>query len=199
MTILNRKAMKTILIILSVFLLLGCRTKVIKKEKLKSEESTEIQIDKKTDSLQQKKEEKKEVKKSEISEQKKDSSTEIEVTGKAETGKPIEIYDIQNGDTLQTVKVTGNADVHIKTKRSNSENKKKENSEFISENLLEKYARAAVKEKNLVKAGKTIKNTAKDLKVTDTSTGIYITAIVLGAVAIIMFFIFIYFKKNKKQ
>jgi len=191
--------MKTILIILSVFFLLGCRSKITKKEKLKSEESTEIQIEKKSDSLQQNKEVKKEIKKSEVSERKKDTSTEIEVTGKAETGKPIEIYDIQDGDTLQALKVTGNADVHIKSKRSNSDSFKKENSEVESENLLEKLSRAAVKEKNLVKAGKAIKNSAKDLKVTDTSTGIYITAITLGTVAIIVLIIFLYFKKNKKD
>ncbi|WDF45239.1 hypothetical protein PQ459_10045 [Chryseobacterium sp. KACC 21268] len=191
--------MKTLLLILSIFVLFGCRTKVTKKEKFKSEEYSEIQITKKSDSLIQEKDQKKEVKKSESSDQKKESATEIEIKGKAETGKPLEIFDIENGDTIQALTVTGNADVKFKSKRSNSDKSKRSNSESESENLLEKYARAAVKEENLKKAGKSIQNSAKDLKTTDTTTGIYITAIILGAIAIIMTFIFIYFKKNKKD
>lgn len=195
---LKQRKMKLTLVILSIFVLLGCRTKLNKKEKFKSEEITEVQFTKKADSLIQENEQKKEVKKSESSEQKKESSTEIEVKGKAETGKPIEIYDIEDGDTIQALTITGNADVKFKTKRSNSDKSKKEKTESVSENLLEKYSRAAVKEENLKKAGKRINNSAKSLKTTDTSTGIYITAIVLGAVAIVVLFIFIYFKKNNK-
>lgn len=190
--------MKEILLILSFFCLLGCRTKTTKKEKFKSAEYSEMKFEKKADSLVQEKEEKKESKKIEISDQKKQSETDIEIKGKSETGKPLEIFDIENGDTLQVLKVTGNAEVFLKTKRSNSEIKKTEKSESVSQNALEKLSRAVVKEDNLKKAGKTVKQSAKDLKVTDTSTGIYITAIVLGAVAIVMFFVFIYFKKNKK-
>lgn len=190
--------MKAIILILSILCILGCRTKTFKKEKFKSDEYSEIKIDKKTDSLVQEKEHKKDVKKTESSEQKKESSTEIEVDGKAETGKPLEIYDIDNGDTLQALTVTGNADVKFKTKRSNSELKKTEKSESESQNALEKLSRAVVKEENLKKTGKEINKKAKDLKFTDTSTGIYITAIALGVVAIVMLFLFIYFKKRKE-
>lgn len=188
--------MKAILIILSIFCLLGCRTKITKKEKIKSEEYSEMKFEKKLDSLVQKKEEKKESKKTEISNQKKESESNIEIKGKSETGKPLEIFDIENGDTLQVLKVIGNAEVFMKTKRSNSEIKKAEKSESEYQNVLEKVSRAVVKEENLKKAGTEINKKAKDLKVTDTSTGIYITVISLGAVAIVMFFIFMYFKKK---
>ncbi len=190
--------MKTTITIISLFLLFGCRTKVSTKEKEVTEQKTEIQIEKKIDSEAQEKEKKSETKKSDIQEQKKDSQTEINIKGKAETDKPIEFYDVENGDTLHTIKVIGNADVIINTKRSSTNNTMVEKVESSSQNIIEKISREVVKEKNLVKAGQTIKKTAKEVKITDTSTGIYITTICLGAVAIVMIFLFIYFK-NRKQ
>lgn len=190
--------MKATLTIISILFLFGCRTKITSKEKEKTDEKIEIQIDRKYEVHENVTNQKTETKKDEIQEKKKESSTDIEIKGKAESGKPLEIYDIQNGDTIQSLTVIGNASINFKSKRSNSDNSKKEISESETQNIIEKISREVVKEKNLVKAGKTIKKSAKDLKVKDMSTGTYITAIVLGSSAIIMFFIFLYFKRNKQ-
>ena len=64
--------MKAKILILSVFfLLVGCRTKTVQKEKEKERLTEIVNLEKKSEIQNEKQEEKKETKKSEISEQKK--------------------------------------------------------------------------------------------------------------------------------
>lgn len=191
--------MKTKILILSVlFLLVGCRTKTVQKDKEKERLTEIVNSEVKSEVQNEKQEEKKETKKSEISEQKKQTSTETEIEGKTEIDKPFTYAETQDGDTIKTIEIIGNATFKIRTKSGNESKQYSENTKTNLENRFQNFSRSLVKEDNLKKVAKNIKKTAKNLQVTDTSTGVYLTSIVLGVVAIIMFFIFLYFKKNNK-
>ena len=191
--------MKTKILILSVlFLLVGCRTKTVQKDKEKERLTEIVNSEVKSEVQNEKQEEKKETKKSEISEQKKQISTATEIEGKTEIDKPFTYAETQDGDTIKTIEIIGNATFKIRTKSGNESKQYSENTKTNLENRFQNFSRSLVKEDNLKKVAKNIKKTAKNLQVTDTSTGVYLTSIVLGVVAIIMFFIFLYFKKNKK-
>jgi hypothetical protein len=190
--------MKALLIILSFFLISGCKSKKVLKTKSSELETVQVTTEKKEEKQIEKVEQKKETKKIDLVDQKKETQTEIEIKGKAETDKPIELYNIENGDTLQTIKVTGNADVQIRTKTNNSKQVKKENSNIESTNKLEEFAKKIVNEDNLKKTGKDIKNTAKEVT---TTTGTFWSFGLIGglsAFTILLIGIFIYFKNYRK-
>lgn len=190
--------MKTKILILSIFLILvGCRTKTVQKNK-ENERLTEIvNIEVKSEIQNEKQEDKKETKKSEISEQKNHATTETEIEGKAEIDKPFTYAETENGDTIKTIEIIGNATFKIKTKSGKESKQYSENTKTNLENRFQDFSRSLVEEENLIQVAKNIKTTAKSLKVSDASTGIYIAGIVLGAVTIVMFFLFIYFKKKR--
>lgn len=191
--------MKAKILILSIlFLLAGCRTKTVQKDKEKERLTEIVNSEVKSEVQNEKQEEKKETKKSEISEQKKQTSTDTEIEGKTEIDKPFTYTETKDGDTIKTIEIIGNATFKIKSKTGNESKQYSENTKTNLENRFQDFSRSLVKEENLKKVAKDIKKTAKKIKVTDTSTGIYITFISLGVVAIIVFFIFLYFKKNKK-
>lgn len=187
--------MKALLIILSTLLVLGCKSKKVLKTKASELETVQIISEKKEEKQIEKVEQKQETKNVDLVEQKKEAQTDIEIKGKAEDGKPIELYNIENGDTLQTIKVTGNADVSIRTKTSNSNQVKKESSVSQSKNKLEEFASSIVNEDNLKKTGKEIKNSSKEVT---TITGTFWSFAVV-AVLLILIALFIYFKKYRKQ
>lgn len=185
-----------ILMILMLILQLSCSTKRKKEtfEKRKSESSfqsvkdTLVQETNKV--VEQKKEEK--VK----TEQVKNEQSELEVKGKAETDKPVEIYDIQNGDTLQVLKVTGNADIYYKKKSSNETKETKETKEEKSENKVEKFLKKVVNENEIKAAAEEIKTKASDIKVKDTTFGVYITFFLYAVIVICLLLLFNFFNKK---
>lgn len=190
--------MKAILIILSLLLMYGCKSKKILKTKSSELETIQIVSEKKEEKQIEKVEQKQETKKVDLVDQKKENKTEIEIKGKAEVGKPLEVYNIENGDTIQAFKIIGNADVSIKTKTAKSDQVKKKNSSFRSENKLEEFAKGIVNESNLKKTGKQINDSAK--KVTTTTGTFWSFGIVFGlsTVALLIIGLLIYFKKYKK-
>jgi len=191
--------MKIIMITLSLFLILGCKTKKVLKTKSSETETVHVVTEKKEEQHIEKVEQKKEETKTDLADQKKESQTNIEVKGKAETDKPLEVYNIENGDTLQAIKVTGNAEVSIKTKTAKSDQVKKENSSSGSENKLEKFAKGIVNESNLKKAGKQINNSAKNVTTTTGTFWSFGLLGIFGVVAIVVIGLIIYFKKYRKK
>lgn len=183
--------MKALLIILSTLLVLGCKSKKVLKTKSSELETVQIISDKKEEKQIEKIEKKQEEKKVDVSDQKKENQTDIEIKGKAEDGKPIELFQIENGDTLQSIKITGNADVQIRTKTNNSQQIKKESSVSQITNKVEEFAKSIVNEDNLKKTGKEIKNSSK--KVSTINGTVWSFGIV--AVALLLIALFIYFKK----
>ncbi len=182
---------------MTLLLLVGCKAKKISKS---SESSTDVQkteIKKDSTSQNQVEQKKQSEIKSDKTEKSKDQETEITVKGKVDKDNPLELHDIKNGDTLQSIRITGNADVVIKSKNKTSENSKKESKSTTISDKIKEFSQNIVDENNISERASYVKNKVKDLQVTDTSTGVYITIIVLGAVAIVMLFIFLYLKKSK--
>lgn len=181
-----------------VLLLMGCKSKKVLKTSISETEKTQILSEKKENNSIEKEIQKQETKKAEVSEQKKETATDIEVKGKAETGNPLEIYNIENGDTLQTIKVTGNAEVHVQAKASKSDQVKKEN---ISESLLNKFkefSEKLVKDNNVEQRVREAKEKSKQ-SVTRTGTFWSLGLIgSLGAFALLLIAVFIYFKNYRK-
>lgn len=182
---------------MTLLLLVGCKTKKVLKSSESSKEVQKTEIKKDSTSQNQVEQKKQSEIKSDKTEKSKDQETEITVKGKVDKDNPLELNDIKNGDTLQTIRISGNADVTITSKNKSSDNKKSESESKTITDKLKDFSQNIVDENNLSERVSAMKNKAKDLQVTDTSTGVYITIIVLGAVAIMMLFIFLYLKKSK--
>ncbi|KQR93284.1 hypothetical protein ASG01_08790 [Chryseobacterium sp. Leaf180] len=188
--------MKALLIILSFLVVCGCKTKKVLKSTATETEIVQISAEKTEEKQVEQSTQKQEEKKRDQVDQKKESQTDIEIKGKAETDKPLEVYNIENGDTLQAIKITGNADVSIRAKTSKSEQIKKENNISVFTNKVEEFARNIVKEENLKKTGKEIKKSAKEVT---TRTGTFWSFGLiggLGAVALVLIALLIYFKRK---
>ncbi|MEE6129179.1 hypothetical protein V2E39_17400 [Chryseobacterium arthrosphaerae] len=128
--------MRTVILIMIVILLTGCRSKkVITSSSLELDRVRQTAVTK-AETKVEKIEDKQATKSTESLEHKKENQTDFEVKGKAETGKPIEIYNVENGDTLQAIRVNGNAEVHIRTKTSQSDHVRKEG---VSESFIGKF------------------------------------------------------------
>lgn len=188
--------MKKLIMLLMLILLLGCRTKKITKTSSESNEIQKTIVRKDSTSVKDSVREKETVTKTEKKDQIKEQETEITVKGKVDKNNPLELNDIKNGDTLQTIRISGNADVIITKKNRSSDNKKSESESKTITDKLKDFSQNIVDENNISERASYVKNKVKDLQVTDTSTGVYITVIILGVVVIVMLFFFIYFKKN---
>jgi len=177
-------------------LLTGCRSKKVITSVNTEREVVQESAIKKTESEIEKEEDKQQSKRVEILEQKKEFQADFElVKGKAEGGKPIEIYNIQNGDTLQAIKVNGNAEVHIKTKTSNSDLTKKESTSESIIGKFKEFSESIVADNNIKERVRDVKNKTKEVQVNGFQAGLWIVLAVFGVVAIIIFGIYKYLKK----
>jgi len=174
--------------------MVACKTKkVIKDNEVVKEVVKEISVNDSVKNVS-KIQEKEVVSKKENTEQKKESETEITVKGKVETGKPLEVHDIKNGDTLQTIKVVGNADVYIRSKNKQSNQDKKENSsESITEKLKD-FSQNIVKENKIKERVYEMKKRTQKV---NTKTGTFWSfglIGIFGVVALLIIGIIIYLK-----
>lgn len=179
-----------------IILLVGCKT----KQTLKHLESRKelMKNNSIVDSTAQKSEvvEKSVTKENQKSDNKKEDFTESEIRGKSEIDKPIEFYNVDNGDTLQSIKVIGNADVFIKTKTSKVEQGK---NDFSSESFTEKlkeFSQDIVQENNITERVSEMKKKTQDIKLKGFQAGVWIVWTILGIVLIFSTAIYLYFKKS---
>lgn len=191
--------MKIIALLIMILLLIGCKSKKVLKSTISETEITQINSEKKEQNIIEKDIHRQETKKTQVSNQKKETATDIEVKGKAEDGKPLEIYNIENGDTLQSIKITGNAQVHVRAKTSKSDQVKKENT---SESLLDQFkefSEKLVKDNNVEQRVREAKEKSKE-SVTRTGTFWSFGLIAgLGTIALFLIALFIYFKNYRKK
>ncbi len=181
--------------ILSLLSMMGCKTKQVTKS-FETQKEFE-KVDSKKDSIQNevKSQEKEAISKKETAEQKKESQTEIDIAGKAETDRPLEIFHVENGDTLQSFKVSGNANIVFRSKVSKSTEEKTEKK---SESLVEKFKQFSeniVEENNVKERFKEVKNKTKEVKVKGFQAGTWIVITIVIFFLIFIFFIYKYFKK----
>ncbi len=176
--------------------LAGCKSKQTVKQFEEQKEIIENISVKDSVKNEKKVTEKEDIKKIQHSDEKKERQTETEIKGKAETNKPLEIFNVENGDTLQAIKITGNAEVHIKMKTSNLKDlKQRYTSETLSEKLYD-FSQDIVKEHNLKQRVSKAKN--KFQKV-NTHTGTFWSfglIAVLGTVSLIIIGLIMYFKRK---
>jgi len=187
--------MKAIIMMLAVLLMMDCKTKQVIRSSVTQKEFQKV--DSKKDSIQNevKSQEKEAISKKETAEQKKESQTEIDVVGKAETGKPLEIFNVEKGDTLQSFKVTGNASVIFRSKASKSEQIKKENTSESLVDKFKKFSENIVEENNVKERFKEVKKKTKEVKVKGFQAGTWIVITIVIFFLIFIFFIYKYFKK----
>ena len=84
----------------------------------------------------------------------------------------------------------------ITSKNKTLDHKKSESESKSISDKLKDFSQNIVDENNLDERFSDMKKKAKDVHITDTSTGIYLVSGILGAIAIIMFFVFLYFKRK---
>lgn len=188
--------MKPVLIIISCLLVFGCRSRKLDR-RITSEikQSYEKVVkEEKQDSVV------KQVEKSESKQQEKQSdktkNSEIEIKGKAETGKPIQFHQVENGDTISSMKVIGNAEVIFRSKSSNSEksNSKEDKKENLNE--LQKLSREAVSQETISKAANEVKDLAEKVKSSGFQFGAYAVFFWWGLAIIVIIGLIVYFRKS---
>ncbi len=174
---------------------MSCKTKHTIKEQERQQESTTISNVK--DSIKNNIKAKEEVnsRQSHNEDKKEEKETEIKVKGKAETDKPLEIHEIKNGDTLQTIKVIGNAEVFIKSKNKQSNQEKKETKSETFTEKIKDFSQNIITENNIKERVSEMKK--KTTEVT-TKTGTFWSfglAVIFGVVTLLIIGIIIYLKK----
>ncbi|MDV3662480.1 hypothetical protein CMU51_00195 [Elizabethkingia anophelis] len=188
--------MKPILIILSCFLIFGCRNRILDKRitsEIKQSYEKVVKEDKQDFVVKQ-------AEKSESKHQEKQSdktnNSQIEIKGKSEFGKPIEFHQIENGDTISSVKVIGNAEITYKAKSVNTEksNSKEDKKENLNE--LQKISREAVSQETISKAANEVKDLAEKVKSTGLQFGAYAVFFWWGLAIIIIIGLIVYFQKS---
>lgn len=190
--------MKKLTILLMLVLLLGCRTKKVLKSRTESKEVQKTEIRKDSISLKDSVIQKETVNKSEKIDKSNEHETDITIKGKVDRNNPLELHDIKNGDTLQTIRISGNADVTISSRKKSIDSKKSESDSKTISDKIKDFSQTIVDDNNISEKLSEIKNKAKEVKNTDVTTGVYITSIVLGATVILCLFIFLYLKKKKQ-
>lgn len=188
--------MKVVILLLTTLLLMACKTKKVVSDFESQKELTEYKKGKDSISNVSKFQEKETISKKETTEKQQENETEIEVKGKAEIDKPLEIYNIKNGDTLQGLKVVGNAEVSFFSKSKLSESVKREkikDSISLNENDIVQIKAA----ENINK--KKVSENRKKSKSAATKTGTFWSfglIGIFGAVALILIALLIYFKRK---
>jgi hypothetical protein len=187
--------MKILIPLIAILLLVGCKTKQtlkqleIQKELVKNSSIID------SNSQESKLVEQNNIKEIQQIDNKKENFTESEIKGKSDTDNPIEFYNVDNGDTLQTIKVIGNADVFIKTKTSKLEHNKKDISSQSFTEKLKEFSQNIVQENNINERVSEMKKKTQDIKLKGFQAGVWIFMTILGITLILIFFTYRYFKK----
>lgn len=174
------------------FLLLNCRSRTKEVEALSFKQAEVSIID--TFSIDSTEQEINEVKRVKKTEEKKaeTSSGEIEIKGSADAETPFTYENIVNGDTLQSITITGNADFIIKNYNRKEETVNKEETVSKFKNIISAVARTAV-------AKSTIKDVAKEIKsvkkATESKGFVFpVYLIIFGILAFILLLLFLWNK-----
>lgn len=190
------KKITILILIVSLLLSFGCKTKkvvktnskeelketVIYKVETKEKETLKTTIDK---SISQ-------VKKEDVTNEK----TEVEITGKVDQDNPITYYNIVNGDTIDLFKIVGNADfifkksnnVHKSSLNNNTSDNTKESKEG------EKTISNAVE--NVKEVVKQVQTKTVDIVKKDFTIGSYIVFVLWGLAIIAILVLIVWVRKS---
>lgn len=189
---------KTIILILIFSLLLsfGCKTKKVLKNE--SKEVIKEEIISKTENI-----EKDILKESNVKdfitvkkEDKKEEKTEVEIKGKVDKENPVTYYNVIDGDTIDLFKITGNADFIFKSSKSTQKSNLNNISSTNTLNTKES-------EKTISNAVENVKNTVKEVQKKtvevvkkDFTIGSYIVFLIWGIIIITLCAFILWFRKS---
>lgn len=189
---------KTAIILISLLLLLlGCKVKKVSKTAQSS--VTESEYSKKEIKTQN------EALKNELSVLKVDSQnlntrqeiSNVEIRGKVTDKAPLTFFNVVNGDTINLLKVSGNADVFFSSNKSILE----QNRLKIHENNRNESKKTEKKDEGLVsglaKTAEKIQTKTVDVVKRDFQVGAYITGFLTVAIIIIVTAIILYLKRKR--
>ncbi|WP_213279332.1 hypothetical protein [Chryseobacterium indologenes] len=187
--------LKILIIILLSSVLLGCRTK--HKTSFYSKEGR-MEIERvRLDSVKEKtvKESTKKVTDQTVKKQIQDFSGDIIIKGKSDTLNPLVFHNVVSGDTLQSILIRGTAEYYINNHYQKAVEDKKESSSEEKTNIIQDLAKTAVSKETIKKVAAEVEKKTTEIKATGFQAGIWIVLAVLGAVGIVIFGIYKYFRK----
>ncbi|OPC11975.1 hypothetical protein BAX93_05600 [Elizabethkingia meningoseptica] len=188
--------MKPILIIISCLLVFGCRSRKLDRRitsEIKQSYEKVVKEDKQDSVVKntQKTEHKIQDKETE-----KSQNTNVEIKGKTETGKPFKVHQVENGDTISSIMITGNADFIIKSNSRNTDKKQEKEDKKENLNELQKLSREAVSQETISKAANEVKDLAEKVKSTGLQFGAYAVFFLWGLAIIVIMGLIVYFRKS---
>lgn len=191
------KKLLTILILISV-LLLSCKTKTVTSTKEKESETKEYFSKKDESKNESSKNLQNQEKKIDSVTKSEENEDEFEIAGKVEIDKPFEIQRIENGDTLETFKIIGNADFRFKTKKKTSSGNKNFSETKSSESKQQNASGNSVNTQSKSKVENIKKAKNKEVITKNFTFGAWTSGVLILIVIIIAIWLFIYFKKYRK-
>lgn len=195
------KLKNLIIILLSSIIIFSCRNKVkvVETEKVKTHEQI------KTDSVIEKtsKLSSDTIIKNVIKDNTKVNSLtgDIEIKGKSDTIKPFIYHNVQNGDTIQSISIIGNADFVIKSKFEKTESSKNIDEKSEKLNLVAEFSRKAVSQETIKNAVSDFKKVENKVSVHSSPFGmiVFYTIICISVIAAIWLFYYLGGKIEWKQ
>lgn len=186
----------TIIIISLLLLLLGCKTKRVSKTARYSVNETEYsnkEIKTQNEALNY------ELSVLRVDSQKlktKQENSNVEIRGKVTDKIPLIFFNVVNGDTINLLKVSGNADVFFTSNKSILD----QNSSKVHENKRNESKKAEKKDESIVsglaKTAEKIQTKTVDVVKRDFQVGVYITGFLAVALIIIVTAIILYLKRK---
>ncbi len=185
-----------IILVLSLLLSFGCKTKKVVKtqskevekiESISKVESTEKEIIKESvneNIIQDKKEEKKEEK------------IAIEISGKVNKENPLTYYNVVNGDTIDLFKIVGNADFIFKKSSHTQNSQINNNSNTTSSNSKDNEKSISNAVENVKNVVKEAQNKTVEVVKQDFTIGSYIVFLIWGIVIIALCVLILWLRKS---
>lgn len=191
--------MKTLIkkIILIIFLsnfFLGCKTKKVQKDFTKTEERIENKFFVKQDSFISKKQNDALFRNVNSFENKKEDNSNIEIKSKVDKENPFQFFNIKDGDTINSIKIVGIADVFYKSNQSYLHQVKKDSSVIKNNNEESLEKNYENTENSILNKVKEVQNKTVSVVKKDFQVGTYITFFLLGLALIIGCIILVRFK-----
>ncbi len=190
------KTMRITVLLISILLLFGaCRSRKLSK-------NTEVFVSEKQETISKSEESEviheavKELVAEKAVDQKTDSrETDVDISGKAEPEKPFTFHEVEKGDTLRSIVITGSADFKIITRQKSQNHTEQTATAEKETNAVQQLARAAVSEDNIVRAAHSLQSKADELSSRNATASTWGALTVMGIGVVFVVAAVIYFKR----
>lgn len=126
-------------------------------------------------------------------------SEDIEIRGKTDSiQKDFDFHNVVNGDTLQVIHISGNADFVVKTRRQESQQQEISTSDKEDLNIIAKVARKAVAQSTIEQAAGKIKEVTKEVKSTGFQWPAWLIVGICAIALLVLWYLGISLKSWKK-